>query len=68
VPLEVRRWKDLKVVGTLPLPPLLPELAQGAEFDRIKVTENGTRLVVALDGKRGGPRSDTRVIFEVKER
>jgi hypothetical protein len=68
VPLEVRRWKDLKVAGTISLPPLLPELAAGAEFDRIKVTENGTRLVVALDGKRGGPRSDTRVIFDVKER
>jgi sugar lactone lactonase YvrE len=68
VPLEVRRWKDLKVAGKIPLPPLLPELAEGAEFDRVKMTENGTRLVFALDGKRGGPRSDTRVIFDVKER
>ena len=66
-PLEVRRWKDLKATGKIPIPPLLPELV-GPQLVGVKAPPDGRLLVFSVEEKKGAPESETQVVFEVRER
>jgi hypothetical protein len=64
-PVEVRRWKDLKLVRKIPMRSLIPGL-DGVHPSGMRMTADGRLLVTPMYGMSGFPEGAGLVVYEVK--